>query len=135
MVLVGDTSVGKSCLIRNYLDNIFSEDYEPTVLDVYKGTKAVKRRQIDIEIHDTSGDEHLGVNRQIQYKGADIFIVSVATNNPDSLLSVPRWATEIRTVCPNAPLMIVLTKGDLEDFLDNPVTLQMVQAKATEVAC
>ena len=63
MVLVGDTSVGKSCLIRNYLENAFSEDYEPTVLDVYKGTKAVKRRQIDIEIHDTSGDEHLGVNR------------------------------------------------------------------------
>ena len=63
MVLVGDTSVGKSCLIRNYLDNTFSDEYEPTVLDVYKGTKAVRKRQIDIEIHDTSGDEHLGVNR------------------------------------------------------------------------
>ena len=63
IVLVGDTSVGKSCLIRNYLENSFSEDYEPTVLDVYKGIKNVKKRQIDIEIHDTSGDEHLGVNR------------------------------------------------------------------------
>ena len=44
IVLVGDTSVGKSCLIRNYLDNSFSENYEPTVLDVYRGTKSVKRR-------------------------------------------------------------------------------------------
>ena len=41
VVLVGDTSVGKSCLITNYLHNTFTEEYEPTVLDVYKGTKAV----------------------------------------------------------------------------------------------
>ena len=41
MVLVGDTSVGKTCLIHNYLHDAFSEEYEPTVLDVYKGTKNV----------------------------------------------------------------------------------------------
>ena len=44
IVLVGDTSVGKSCLIRNYLENSFSDDYEPTVLDVYRGTKNVKKK-------------------------------------------------------------------------------------------
>ena len=127
MVLVGDTSVGKSCLIRNYLDNSFSDEYEPTVLDVYKGTKAVRRRQIDIEIHDTSGDEHLGVNRQIQYKGADIFIVCVAANGPDSLNNVPKWTNEIRSIRPNAPIMIILTKGDLVGYIDDPtrkVTLE-----------
>ena len=66
IVLVGDTSVGKSCLIRNYLENSFSEDYEPTVLDIYRGIKNVKKTQIEIEIHDTSGDRHpdLGLNRQ-----------------------------------------------------------------------
>ena len=63
IVLVGDTSVGKSCLIKNYLENKFEENYEPTVLDIYRGTKNVKKKQIDIEIHDTSGDDHLGVNR------------------------------------------------------------------------
>ena len=64
-MLVGDTSVGKSCLIKNYLENSFSEDYEPTVLDVYKGVKTVKKKMINVEIHDTSGDEHLNVNRQV----------------------------------------------------------------------
>ena len=62
-MLVGDTSVGKSCLIKNYLENKFEENYEPTVLDIYRGTKNVKKKQIELEIHDTSGDEHLGVNR------------------------------------------------------------------------
>ena len=67
MVLVGDTSVGKSCLITNYLHNSFSEDYEPTVLDIYRGTKNVNRQQIEIEIHDTSGDMHFGSERKVQY--------------------------------------------------------------------
>lgn len=79
-MLTGDTAVGKSCLITNYLNNTFTEDYEPTVLDVYKGIKNVKKKQIEIEIHDTSGDEHLGVNRKVQYKDADVFMICVACN-------------------------------------------------------
>ena len=39
LVLVGDAAVGKSAAIRIYLDNIFDESYEPTVLDIYKGTR------------------------------------------------------------------------------------------------
>jgi small GTP-binding protein len=80
LVLVGDTAVGKSAMITNYLFNSFSDEYEPTVLDVYRGTKNVKKKQYEIEIHDTSGDEHLGVNRKIQYKGADAFVICCATN-------------------------------------------------------
>ena len=56
MVLTGDTAVGKSCMITNYLNNTYTDIYEPTVLDVYKGIKNVQKRQIEIEIHDTSGD-------------------------------------------------------------------------------
>ena len=81
MVLVGDTSVGKSCLIRNYLYNEFSENYEPTVLDEYKGTKNFMKQEIQVEIHDTSGDDLFGVNRTIKYRGADVFMICVAIND------------------------------------------------------
>ena len=67
-MLVGDTAVGKTCLITNYIYNKFDEDtYEATVLDVYKGDKNVDNRQVTVEIHDTSGDDFLGVNRKVQY--------------------------------------------------------------------
>ena len=46
IVLVGDNSVGKSALIRNYLYNDFSDEYEPTVLDVFKGTKNIVHREV-----------------------------------------------------------------------------------------
>ena len=39
LVMIGDTAVGKSCLVYNYLYQKFSDDYEPNVLDVYHGKK------------------------------------------------------------------------------------------------
>ena len=95
MVLVGDTSVGKSCLIRNYLENSFSEDYEPTVLDIYKGIKNVSQKQIEIEIHDTSGDDQFMDNRAVAYRNADIFMICVAVNNRDAFKNVSKWKNEI----------------------------------------
>ena len=87
-MLVGDTSVGKSCLITNYLRNTYSDEYEPTVLDVYRGTKNIKGKQVEIELHDTSGDEHLGVNRKVQYQDADCFMICVACNALSSFESI-----------------------------------------------
>ena len=75
IVLIGDTAVGKSCLITNYLHNKFTDVYEPTVLDVYKGVKTVRKEQVELEIHDTSGDDNLGTNRKVVYKNADLFLL------------------------------------------------------------
>lgn len=129
MVLTGDTAVGKSCLITNYLNNSFSEDYEPTVLDVYKGIKNVKKKQLEIEIHDTSGDEHLGVNRKVQYKDADCFMICVGCNQESSLESVARWKAEIQEIEPEKPIALILTKSDLAEFIDDAVTFTTIKEK------
>ena len=65
LVLVGNTTMGKTCLIKQYLYNQYSELYEPSVLDVFKGTKNIDGHTVEVEIHDTSGDEHLGTNRKV----------------------------------------------------------------------
>ena len=132
MVLTGDTAVGKSCLITNYLNNSFSEDYEPTVLDVYKGIKNVKKKQLEIEIHDTSGDEHLGVNRKVQYKDADCFMICVACNLPASLESVAKWKAEIQEIEPEKPIALILTKSDLADVIDDAIEFDTIKSKRKE---
>ena len=81
IVLVGDTTVGKTALMRSYLRSDFIEDaYEPTVLDVYKGRCNVESTKVDVEIHDTSGDENLSVNRHVQYNDTDMFVLCVAVD-------------------------------------------------------
>ena len=132
---MGDTAVGKSCLIVNYLNNTFSDDYEPTVLDVYKGTKNVNKKQMELEIHDTSGDEGLYRNREITYKGADVFLVCVACNERSSFEHVGKWVSEVRgTVGNEIPLWLIITKSDLEDYEDADADLISVKEFNAEKA-
>ena len=104
------------------------------MLDVYKGIKNVQKKQIEIEIHDTSGDEHLGVNRKVQYKDADVFMICVAANSHESLESVARWKSEIQEIEQEKPVALILTKSDLADEIDEPVDLPMVKNKQKEMA-
>lgn len=104
------------------------------MLDVYKGIKNVQKKQIEIEIHDTSGDEHLGVNRKVQYKDADVFMICVAANSHESLESVARWKSEIQEIEQEKPVALILTKSDLAEEIDEPVDLPMVKAKQKEMA-
>ena len=129
VVLVGDTAVGKSAMITSYLNNQFSDEYEPTVLDVYKGTKNVKKKQYEIEIHDTSGDEHLGVNRRVQYKDADCFMICVAANQPSSFEHISMWKHEIQEIEAEKPIALILTKGDLVEMVEEPVTLEQIKSE------
>ena len=128
-MLVGDTAVGKSCLIVNYLRNEFSEEYEPTVLDVYRGTKNVDQNQIELEIHDTSGDEHLGVNRKQQYEGCDVFAICVAANARSSLENIGKWKAEIQSKEPSKPICLVMTKRDLIDDVEADAMQNFVSKK------
>ena len=101
-----------------YLQNNFTEEYEPTVLDIYSGTKNVNNKELSLEIHDTSGDEHLGTNRKAQYQNADVFAICVAANNRESYDHIAAWKAEIESVEPGKPICLILTKIDLLDDTD-----------------
>ena len=79
-------------------------------------------------MHDTAGDSDLNVNRAIQYKDADLFIVCCATNclnvrqlgsNEGFQKSVKSFADEIRNAEPNKPIVLVETKIDLKNETGN----------------
>ena len=103
---------------------MFSEDYEPSVLDVFRGPRTFEGKQIQLEIHDTSGDEHLGVNRQVSYNRTDCFMICAAVDKPEMLDNIANWKAEIRQVCPETPIILVGTKIDLRRTTPGAITLQ-----------
>ena len=136
IVLVGDTTVGKTALMRSYLSSDFKEeDYTPTVLDVYKGRINVESIKVDVEIHDTSGDENLSVNRHIQYNDTDLFVLCVAVDLRASFKNVKRWVSEIKQARPDAPIALILTKRDLIEIVEDPVTIDQLEVKGKEFGC
>ena len=103
------------------------------MLDVFRGPMSFEGKQIQLEIHDNSGDPHLGVNRQVCYNKADVFMLCVAVNNQLSLENVQKWRTEIRQVCADTPIMLVGTKSDLRSVSHEPITKADLQRKMEEM--
>ena len=56
-VLVGDGSVGKTCMVYSYAENKFPTDYVPTVFDTFTATVHVDGRPRVLELLDTAGQE------------------------------------------------------------------------------
>ena len=130
IVLVGDTAVGKSCLIINYSQQIFDDNYEPSVLDVYKGTASFLNDEIGLEIHDTTGDDLLSVNRQVIYTKTDCFMLCVSIANRDSFNNIEKWKAEIRSsVGANTPIILVGTKSDLRAHTAQAISKQELLTK------
>ena len=57
IVVIGDTNVGKTCLLQTYSTNKFPFDYVPTVFDNFSRLQTVDGEQVTMSIWDTAGQE------------------------------------------------------------------------------
>ena len=105
------------------------------MLDVYKGPKNINKHRVMLEIHDTSGDEHLGTNRKVVYRGSDVFIICLAVDNRTSLENVGKWKNEVKEadIDDDTPIILMATKMDLREQLNDPITADEVKKKRKEM--
>ena len=116
-IIVGDTSVGKSCLLLQFTDHKFRHQHELTIGVEFGGkTIEIKNKNIKIQIWDTAGQETFQAITRNYYKGAiGAFLVYDITKH-DTFDHINRWIKEIHThgskdVC----CMLIGNKKDLEE--------------------
>ena len=78
IVFVGDSSVGKTSVIRRYDMNLFDQTYCPTVYDRYQKFHRFENEVYHLTIEDTSGQPDYARLRPLQYKDADVFVICFA---------------------------------------------------------
>ncbi|XP_017879420.1 ras-like GTP-binding protein RhoL, partial [Ceratina calcarata] len=111
---IGDGTVGKTCMLITYTTNAFPSEYVPTIFDNYAGTICVDGQQFDMTLWDTAGQEDYERIRPLSYPNTDCFLVCFSVNSRNSYENVAnKWQPEIKFHCPNTPIVLVGTKGDL----------------------
>ncbi|XP_053383593.1 rho-related GTP-binding protein RhoV-like [Mercenaria mercenaria] len=108
--------VGKTCLMKTYVDNSFPSEYVPTVFDNYTAVLSVEGQRINLGLWDTSGQSNYDRLRPLAYPQTDVFLLCFAVDSRDSYDNLKqRWVPEVRHHCPSTPIIVVGTKLDKRD--------------------
>ncbi|OHS95311.1 small GTP-binding protein [Tritrichomonas foetus] len=99
VVVVGDSGVGKTCLLIRYVRDVFDEESQPT-LGVEFMTKivATDRHRIQLQLWDTAGQELFRSVTRGYYRGSAGALLVFDLTNRDSFENIGRWLQDIRDV-------------------------------------
>jgi small GTP-binding protein len=99
LVLLGDSAVGKSCLVVRFVRDEFFEYEEPTIGAAFL-TQTVQdpenRVAVRFEIWDTAGQERYRSLAPMYYRGAAAAIVVFDITKRDSFVGARSWVKELQ---------------------------------------
>jgi Ras-related protein Rab-1A len=117
LLLIGDSGVGKSCLLLRFADDTYTESYISTIgVDFKIRTIDLDGKTIKLQIWDTAGQERFRTITSSYYRGAHGIIIVYDCTDQDSFNNVKQWLEEIdRYACDNVNKLLVGNKADLEN--------------------
>ncbi|CAG5132620.1 unnamed protein product [Candidula unifasciata] len=127
LVVIGDGTCGKTCLLIVYTNNQFPQTYLPTVFETFVKDLVVNDRQIQLGLWDTAGQDDYDRLRPLSYYDTDILLICFSISDPDSFNNVTdKWYPEAKHYCPGVPIILV---GNKKDLRNDPETLAELTRK------
>ncbi|KAL6481733.1 hypothetical protein MHYP_G00098130 [Metynnis hypsauchen] len=133
LLIIGNSSVGKTSFLFRYADDSFTSAFVSTVgIDFKVKTVYRNEKRVKLQIWDTAGQERYRTITTAYYRGAMGFLLMYDITNQESFYAVQDWATQIKTYSwDNAQVILVGNKCDLED--DRLVATEDGQRLANEL--
>jgi len=115
LVLIGDSGVGKSCLLLRFADDNFTDSYISTIgVDFRFRTINIQDKTVKLQIWDTAGQERFRTITSAYYRGADGIIMVYDVTSAESFDHVEEWLSEVdRYANENTSKLLVGNKADL----------------------
>jgi small GTP-binding protein len=114
-IIVGDSSVGKTCLLQRYVRDRFEPESQPTLgVEFMSRIEKLGSKRIELQLWDTAGQELFRSVTRCYYRGAIGAFIVFDIASSSSFDSVPRWFHDILESA-NSEIVLVLlgNKSDL----------------------
>ncbi len=117
VLLLGNSYVGKTCILLRFSEDKYNDDYEVTIGLNYKiKTLNINDNQIKMQIWDTSGEEKFKAIAKNFYRGAHGVLLIYDICEKNSFLDVKSWIEQIIENTDNDDVVMILcgNKCDME---------------------
>ena len=116
ILILGDSSVGKTSLLLQYADGYFPTIYVATIGIEYKVKKInINGADINLQIWDTAGEERFRSITQNYMKGADGILYVFDITQKSSFDNLKTWIRQSEEITEVFKKIIVGNKSDLEN--------------------
>ena len=120
LLIIGDSSVGKTSLITRYANGTFKEEYLATVgLDYFTKVEEINNQTIQVKLWDTAGQERFKSLTQNYFRNAQGVLLTFDVTNTESFDNLKDWINSIKKNMEGnnvfIPLIIIGNKIDMED--------------------
>eukprot|EP00116_Pleurobrachia_bachei_P010113 sb/3470375/ len=117
LLLIGDSGVGKTCLLFRFSDDAFNNSFIATIgIDFKVKTVEIDEKKIKLQVWDTAGQERFRTITTAYYRGAmGIFLVYDITDEK-TFDNIKTWMRNIEdNAAPDVEKFILANKCDKED--------------------
>ncbi|XP_067284737.1 ras-related protein Rab-19-like [Pseudorasbora parva] len=116
IILIGDSNVGKTCLVQSFKTGQFSERQQNTIgVDFSVRTIDIDGRRVKMQVWDTAGQERFRTITQSYYRSAHGAMIAYDISRRDTFVSVQRWVHELQQFgAANVLTALIGNKRDLE---------------------
>ena len=113
LVIIGNSGVGKSCLLLRFADDTFTENFYSTIgVDFRFKCLEISERKCKLQIWDTAGQERFKTVTSAYYRGADGIIIVFDQTDKESYDNIENWIEDISKYSTDEPVKIIFANKD-----------------------
>ncbi|OUM02251.1 Rab family GTPase [Variovorax sp. JS1663] len=129
--LLGAFGVGKTSLVRRFVDTIFSDAYLTTVgVKIDKKVISTGAEDLALILWDIAGEDEVAAVRVSYLRGAAGYLLVVDGTRPETLATAESIQGRITAELGAVPFFVLLNKADLEqDWALPPGRIQALEAE------
>jgi small GTP-binding protein len=114
LTTIGDTCVGKTCLITALVNRDFDATARPTIGVAYE-TLEFQGANIRLHMYDTAGQEQYAKLTNGYLRQSQISLVCFDVTSRETFKHLPNWIAKLREECSSFPFVVLVgTKSDLK---------------------